>query len=341
MVITQHPQVRRCRAHPLISPPHHVGPDGAEGPDGHADASEGTLLLAIGHTQAFCPPQAVDPLGVHPPAGVFRRPGGPAPAPAGTSSREVAEEGPEGELVVGRNGSGKALGGAGLTDHSAGPSFGHPELLSEGHDGPPAAVRGQKFPRFSSFSMSLSKERSATIFLSRWFSLRSSSQLLGVVGLHAAVLVSPAVPGRLGDLEVSGDLVDRLAFAEELFSLGQGVGRSVRGCGGDASWCGVLHSPHVGDRTRTTGGSAHGDPVIINLAAAGPVVLTERVDHVDFDGKRVDARVMGVFETVGDKTRRMARLLRLGRPPLGPRMYLPGDDQPHLTGSIGGYHPTR
>jgi limonene-1,2-epoxide hydrolase len=30
-------------------------------------------------------------------------------------------------------------------------------------------------------------------------------------------------------------------------------------------------------------------------------VLTERVDHVDFDGKRVDARVMGVFETVGDK----------------------------------------
>ena len=40
---------------------------------------------------------------------------------------------------------------------------------------------------------------------------------------------------------------------------------------------------------------------VINLAAAGPVVLTERVDHVDFDGKRVDARVMGVFETVGDK----------------------------------------
>ena len=40
---------------------------------------------------------------------------------------------------------------------------------------------------------------------------------------------------------------------------------------------------------------------VINLAAAGTVVLTERVDHVDFDGKRVDARVMGVFETVGDK----------------------------------------
>ena len=32
---------------------------------------------------------------------------------------------------------------------------------------------------------------------------------------------------------------------------------------------------------------------VINLAAAGTVVLTERVDHVDFDGKRVDARVIG------------------------------------------------
>jgi limonene-1,2-epoxide hydrolase len=40
---------------------------------------------------------------------------------------------------------------------------------------------------------------------------------------------------------------------------------------------------------------------IINLAAAGSVVLTERVDHLVFDGRRVDARVMGAFEVSGDK----------------------------------------
>ena len=43
------------------------------------------------------------------------------------------------------------------------------------------------------------------------------------------------------------------------------------------------------------------DAEILNLAAAGNVVLTERVDHLDFDGRRVDARVMGTFETGGDK----------------------------------------
>jgi len=63
----------------------------------------------------------------------------------------------EGQLVVTRHRGAEALGGAGLADDAARPAFGPPELLLQGHDGPPAAVRGQKFPRFSSFSMSMSR----------------------------------------------------------------------------------------------------------------------------------------------------------------------------------------
>ncbi|MDT5348604.1 MAG: limonene,2-epoxide hydrolase [Mycobacterium sp.] len=45
----------------------------------------------------------------------------------------------------------------------------------------------------------------------------------------------------------------------------------------------------------------HGDIEIVNLAAAGNVVLTERVDHFVYDGKTIHARVMGAFEVSGDK----------------------------------------
>ena len=45
----------------------------------------------------------------------------------------------------------------------------------------------------------------------------------------------------------------------------------------------------------------HGDIEILNLAVAGNVVLTERVDHFVCDGKQIHARVMGAFEVNGDK----------------------------------------
>jgi limonene-1,2-epoxide hydrolase len=44
-----------------------------------------------------------------------------------------------------------------------------------------------------------------------------------------------------------------------------------------------------------------GEIEILNLAVAGNVVLTERVDHFRFGGEMFDARVMGAFETAGDK----------------------------------------
>jgi limonene-1,2-epoxide hydrolase len=40
---------------------------------------------------------------------------------------------------------------------------------------------------------------------------------------------------------------------------------------------------------------------VINLAASGNIVLTERMDRFVYDGQPVSARVMGAFEIVGDK----------------------------------------
>jgi limonene-1,2-epoxide hydrolase len=40
---------------------------------------------------------------------------------------------------------------------------------------------------------------------------------------------------------------------------------------------------------------------VLNLAVTGNVVLTERVDHFVYDGKAIDARVMGAFEITDDK----------------------------------------
>ena len=138
-------------------PPDDVGPNGAHGPDRLADAPEGLLALPIGHTQAFFAPEAVDPLVVDPPTGLLGGHRRPAPTPARTAPREVPQEGPQRQLVVGGNRGWEPLGGAGLADHPAGSPFCHPELRLQGHDGPPATVRGQKFPRFNSFSMSMSR----------------------------------------------------------------------------------------------------------------------------------------------------------------------------------------
>ena len=43
------------------------------------------------------------------------------------------------------------------------------------------------------------------------------------------------------------------------------------------------------------------DIEIINLAVAGNIVLTERIDRFVFQGKPLEAPGMGAFEVVGDK----------------------------------------
>jgi limonene-1,2-epoxide hydrolase len=40
---------------------------------------------------------------------------------------------------------------------------------------------------------------------------------------------------------------------------------------------------------------------ILNLAVSDNIVLTERVDHLVYDGERLDAPGMGTFEVVGEK----------------------------------------
>ena len=66
---------------------------------------------------------------------------------------------------------------------------------------------------------------------------------------------------------------------------------------GAVSGHGEIRKAVQGYVDRTT----YGDIEILNLAVAGNVVLTERVDHFVYDGKTVHARVMGAFEVTGDK----------------------------------------
>ncbi|MDT5132152.1 MAG: limonene,2-epoxide hydrolase [Mycobacterium sp.] len=47
--------------------------------------------------------------------------------------------------------------------------------------------------------------------------------------------------------------------------------------------------------------TARCDLEVVNLAVADNVVLTERVDHLLYDGKTIDARVMGAFEVTDDR----------------------------------------
>ena len=75
----------------------------------------------------------------------------------------------------------------------------------------------------------------------------------------------------------------------------------------DAVWENVPYGPvsgYDGVRKAVEGFLGHMtrcDIEILNLAAAGNVVLTERVDHIIFDGTITDARCMGTFEVTGDK----------------------------------------
>jgi limonene-1,2-epoxide hydrolase len=75
----------------------------------------------------------------------------------------------------------------------------------------------------------------------------------------------------------------------------------------DAVWDDPSHGPISGYddiRKAVTGGLSrmtHADPEILKLVATGGVVMTERLDHFTFDGKRIDVPAMGVFEVVAEK----------------------------------------
>jgi limonene-1,2-epoxide hydrolase len=75
----------------------------------------------------------------------------------------------------------------------------------------------------------------------------------------------------------------------------------------DAVWEDVPLEPIIGyDAIRRRADyivehSASGEIEILNLVAAGNIVLTERIDRFLWDGAMVSARVMGAFEVSGDK----------------------------------------
>ena len=96
------------------------------------------------------------------------------------------------------------LGGAGLADDLARPRCEKPSRSWIMPDRPAALRRAHHFPLAISRRASISSSLSATMRFSRAVLLLQLLQALGVVGLHAAVLVPPAVIGLLGHLEVPG-----------------------------------------------------------------------------------------------------------------------------------------
>jgi limonene-1,2-epoxide hydrolase len=75
----------------------------------------------------------------------------------------------------------------------------------------------------------------------------------------------------------------------------------------EAVWDNVPFGPVVGhDEIRKAvegflGRMSSANMEVLNLAVAGKVVMTERVDHLGIDGRILDARCMGTFEIAGDK----------------------------------------
>ena len=60
------------------------------------------------------------------------------------------------------------------------------------------------------------------------------------------------------------------------------------------------------------GGMTFFEAEMLNVAVAGSVVLTERVDHVVHEGKTLHARIMGAFEIEGDKIKAWRDYFQVG-----------------------------
>ena len=127
-------------------------------------------------------------------------------------------------------GGGPALGGTGLADGPARPTLGEPESLHEHHlHRPAAACRAQKFPSATSFKAGDVEGLVGHDALEPGVLALELLQALRVVGLHAAVLVPPAVIGLLGDLEVPSNRRDVGPFGEQPVGLAE-LADDLLGC---------------------------------------------------------------------------------------------------------------
>ena len=206
----------------------------------------------------------MNPLVVGSPTSLLRPDGGSPPAPAWTATSEVTQPRSQCQLVVGGDGGLEPLRGVGLAHDPARPAFAHPELLVEGPNGPPTAVTGSdvspvKLPQHVDAERLVGDD-----LLEPRVLLLEFLQPPGVIRLRAPVLVAPAVPRRLGDLEVASHLLDRSSLAEKLLAASV-VGMIRSGvCRRRLMVC-CPHSPLCGARTRIRGRPAYGVPVKLRI----------------------------------------------------------------------------
>ena len=142
-------------------------------------------MLLLGYFESFLWPQPMHPLLVEKPTFPPQQRPHPTVAVAGILLRELYH--PLGQPAIPlRLGAHVALARSGLADHPARPTLGDPLLLPNVLDSGPPPGRAQKFPRLTSFRMSMSSSFSARSFLRRAFSDSSSLRRLA-----SLVLIAP------------------------------------------------------------------------------------------------------------------------------------------------------
>ena len=142
--------------------------------------------------------------------------------------REVPQMLPEPLLSLPRWSLGPALCRAVLSYHPARPALRDPEPHLEPLNGYAAAVRGHHFPSASSLDIALSSSASANSFFNRAFSASSTLRRLASLALIPALGAPPAMPGRLGDLQVPQHLGEICACAQHPLALTDLANRLLR-----------------------------------------------------------------------------------------------------------------
>ena len=125
------------------------------------------------HLQTFPPPYPLHSLMIHPPAVVPQQRRDPAITVASVPCGQPDDLADQPLLVIGDLAL-MPLRRPRLPDRPARPPFRDAHHVTYMFDGPASFGRAQKFPRFTSFKMALSNDRSATSFLSLVFSCSSS-----------------------------------------------------------------------------------------------------------------------------------------------------------------------
>jgi hypothetical protein len=103
----------------------------------------------------------------------------------------------------------------------AGSSFRDPEATLQVHDRPAPPLRGQKFPRDTSLSRSMSRACSPTIRFSLGVLLLQLLQPHHILGAHRLVLRPPPLIGLHRDLQVPADRVHVAALGQQPIRLPQ------------------------------------------------------------------------------------------------------------------------